>query len=74
MAEQTITSPLILIFFCKESPIDGYAARIANNSFGHTPQKHEEEDVKDDNQNNIRCGFEAKQELNKKDKIIESDE
>ena len=71
MAEQTITSPLILAFLGKEAPVDGNSTRVSDDGLGHTPQEHEEEDVENDQQYDVWGGLEMEHVLDHEHKVVE---
>lgn len=71
MAEQAITSPLVLALLSEEAPVDGNPPRIPNDGLDHTPQQHEEEYMEDDQQDDPWSRSKSQQELHHEYEVVE---
>ena len=74
MAQQAVSSFLIIAFLSKEPPIDRHSTRIAKYSSTHTPKQQWEEDMEKSKANNIQLGFKKYHVAIDIDKIVEADE
>ena len=64
---------MIITLLAKETPVNGNSSRISKDGFGHTPQQHDKENMKDHEEDNIEGRFSTDQVLKNKDEVVYGD-
>jgi hypothetical protein len=74
MAKKTVSSSTILTFLSEESPVNWYSSGISKNCSCHAPKKKKEEDMKDDEENDVRGRVETDHVFVDVDEIVNRNE
>lgn len=74
MAEQTVSSFLVVALFGEEAPIDWHAPWIADYCSPHTPKQHRKKEVKGSKSEDIEGRLAHEHVPIYKDKVVETDE
>jgi hypothetical protein len=74
VAEQAVASSAVFALLGEEAPVNGYAPRVTDYCFEHTPEQHEEKEMEDDDEEEEEGGTQPDQVLYNEDEVVEGDE